>query len=68
MMRPFSLAEAGAWLGVPVPDTSLTFSGVSTDTRTLQPGNLYVALRGERFDGHQFLMAALDAGAVAAIV
>lgn len=68
MMRPFSLAEAGAWLGVPVSDTSLTFSGVSTDTRTLQPGNLYVALRGERFDGHQFLMAALDAGAVAAIV
>ncbi len=68
MMRRFSIAEAGAWLGVPVPDVPLQFAGVSTDTRTLQAGDLYVALRGDRFDGHQFLAAALDAGAVAAVV
>jgi UDP-N-acetylmuramoyl-tripeptide--D-alanyl-D-alanine ligase len=46
----------------------LTFSGVSTDTRTLRPGSLFVALRGERFDGHDHLAAAGAAGAAAAIV
>jgi len=42
------------------------FPGVSTDTRTLLPGQLYVALKGERFDGHEFAAQALarDAGAV----
>ena len=44
------------------------FTGVSTDTRTLQPGDLFVALRGERFDGHAFLEQARAAGAVAAMV
>ena len=41
---------------------------VHTDTRTIQPGDLYVALRGERFDGHDFLDAAAKAGACAALV
>jgi UDP-N-acetylmuramoyl-tripeptide--D-alanyl-D-alanine ligase len=44
------------------------FSGVSTDTRTLRPGDLFIALRGERFDGHLFLEQAKAAGAVAAMV
>jgi UDP-N-acetylmuramoyl-tripeptide--D-alanyl-D-alanine ligase len=44
------------------------YTTVSTDTRTLSPGALFVALAGERFDGHEFLAAARDAGAVAAIV
>ena len=35
-----------------------TAEGVSTDTRTLRPGNLFVALKGENFDGHRFLEAA----------
>lgn len=42
--------------------------GFSTDTRTLQPGNLYIALKGERYDGHQFLQAASEKGAAAAII
>src|SRR5699024_3605274 len=41
---------------------------VSTDTRTIEPGSLFVALRGERFDVHQFLAEARAAGAVAALV
>jgi UDP-N-acetylmuramoyl-tripeptide--D-alanyl-D-alanine ligase len=45
-----------------------TFTGVTTDSRGVQPGELFVALRGERFDGHAFVDAALDAGAVAALV
>src|SRR3982751_2385699 len=47
---------------------SMTFSGISTDTRTLQPGNLFVALSGERFDGHDHLAAAHRAGATGAVV
>jgi UDP-N-acetylmuramoyl-tripeptide--D-alanyl-D-alanine ligase len=45
-----------------------TFSTISTDTRTIQPGALFVALKGERFDGHHHLDAALRAGAIAAVV
>jgi UDP-N-acetylmuramoyl-tripeptide--D-alanyl-D-alanine ligase len=37
------------------------FQGVSTDSRTLQEGNLFVCLRGENFDGHRFLSAAATA-------
>jgi UDP-N-acetylmuramoyl-tripeptide--D-alanyl-D-alanine ligase len=44
------------------------FSGVSTDTRTLGTGELFIALRGERHDGHAFLGRAQEAGAVAAMV
>jgi UDP-N-acetylmuramoyl-tripeptide--D-alanyl-D-alanine ligase len=44
------------------------FAGVSTDTRTVQSGELFVALRGEKFDGHDFLNEAFDHGAAAAIV
>ena len=40
---------------------------VHTDTRSLQPGDLFVALKGERFDAHDFLPQARSAGAVAAI-
>jgi UDP-N-acetylmuramoyl-tripeptide--D-alanyl-D-alanine ligase len=46
----------------------VTFTGVSTDTRSLHRGDLYIALRGERFDGHAFLEAAFAAGAAAAMV
>lgn len=46
----------------------VTGTGVSTDTRTLTPGNLFVALVGERFDGHEYLATARDCGAAAAVV
>ena len=44
------------------------FSSVSTDTRTLKPGALFVALTGPNFDGHNFVSAAAQKGAVAALV
>jgi UDP-N-acetylmuramoyl-tripeptide--D-alanyl-D-alanine ligase len=45
-----------------------SFTDISTDTRTLQRGALFVALAGERFDGHDHLAKARDAGAEAAVV
>ena len=46
----------------------LIASGYSIDSRTLKPGELFFAVRGERVDGHDFVEAALQAGAVAAVV
>ncbi|MBI3677616.1 MAG: UDP-N-acetylmuramoylalanyl-D-glutamyl-2,6-diaminopimelate--D-alanyl-D-alanine ligase [Proteobacteria bacterium] len=43
-------------------------TGISIDTRTLRPGDLFVALKGEARDGHDFVKAALDAKACAALV
>jgi UDP-N-acetylmuramoyl-tripeptide--D-alanyl-D-alanine ligase len=43
-------------------------SGVSIDSRTVQPGDLFIALHGPNFDGHQFVADAFARGAVAAIV
>ncbi len=49
-------------------DGAGTFTGVSTDTRTIAPASLFVALKGERFDAHDFLPEAKAKGAAAAIV
>ena len=49
------------------PSTT-SLKGVSIDTRSLEAGNLFVALKGERTDGHQHLAAAQQKGAAAAIV
>lgn len=43
-------------------------SGYSIDSRTLQPGDLFIAVKGERLDGHDFVESALSGGAVAAII
>ena len=50
------------------PDPAIEVGEVVTDTRTLQRGDLFVALQGPRFDGHDFLAQAFGAGAAAAIV
>lgn len=68
---PWTDAEVRAALGLPRLTSHvspLTFSAVSTDTRTLGPGDLFVALKGDRFDGHDHLPAARAAGAAAAVV
>jgi UDP-N-acetylmuramoyl-tripeptide--D-alanyl-D-alanine ligase len=66
-MTVSELARAVAALDVR-GDGRVGFSSVSTDTRTLAPGALYVALRGERFDGHDYVAAARERGAAAALV
>jgi len=57
-------ATGGRWLDPPPG----AVTGLSTDTRTVAAGALFVALRGERFDAHDFLPAAAAAGAAAAVV
>ncbi len=44
-------------------DNTGVFAGVSTDSRTIAPGNLFIPLKGERFDGHDFVEAVLKQGA-----
>jgi UDP-N-acetylmuramoyl-tripeptide--D-alanyl-D-alanine ligase len=70
-----TLAEAamGANAVLEAPPTvqnagALTVSGYSIDSRTIQSGELFFAVRGERFDGHDFVTAAVERGAVAAVV
>jgi UDP-N-acetylmuramoyl-tripeptide--D-alanyl-D-alanine ligase len=41
---------------------------ISTDTRTIRPGDIYLALRGERYDGHAYVAQAFEKGAAACIV
>jgi UDP-N-acetylmuramoyl-tripeptide--D-alanyl-D-alanine ligase len=64
-----TLAQAHALLPTSglVGDGRIVFTRVHSDTRTLKPGDLFVALRGERFDGNDFLLQACAAGAVGAI-
>ncbi len=57
-------ATGGRWTGTP----PASIEGVSTDTRTIGPGSLFVALHGERFDAHAFLADAAAKGAAAAVV
>jgi UDP-N-acetylmuramoyl-tripeptide--D-alanyl-D-alanine ligase len=68
-MNMMTLAQAQALLpgSHVVGDRGLAFARVHTDTRTLQSGDLFVALKGERFDAHDFLDAARVSGAVAAL-
>jgi UDP-N-acetylmuramoyl-tripeptide--D-alanyl-D-alanine ligase len=45
-----------------------TFPGISSDSRTIRPGELFVALVGENFDGHQFIKQAASGGSAAVVV
>ena len=69
MSAMFNLAQALAWLPGArlVGEGAVAVQRVHTDTRSLQPGDLFVALRGERFDAHDFLAQARASGAVAAV-
>jgi murE/murF fusion protein len=70
---PMSLRQVADWLVLPVTGAAIAdsaniiFTRVHTDTRSIAPGDLFVALRGERFDANDFLTEARQKGAVAAI-
>ncbi len=63
-----SLVQASQLLEGSLHGEDASFNSVSTDTRSLQPGSLYFALVGDRFDGHDFISKAQSAGAVGAVV
>lgn len=66
---PFSLHEVlVATSGVRTDGIEVDLEGVSTDTRTVQPGNLFVALVGAQHDGHAHVAAAVERGARAVLV
>lgn len=48
-------------------DDEVVISGVSTDTRTIEPGMLFIPIRGENFDGHKFIDKAIENGAAAVL-
>ncbi len=64
----FNLSEAAKILGGRHSGADVVFTSVSTDSRTMAGGALFIALRGERFDAHDFVLQAFGAGAVAAMV
>lgn len=67
-MKAFTLQEVAAALGLPQMQAQATLADVCTDTRKIQPGSLFVCLRGERFDGHSFASQAAQLGAAALLV
>jgi UDP-N-acetylmuramoyl-tripeptide--D-alanyl-D-alanine ligase len=68
-MERIRLHDVTRTLGLPAGgDGDVTVSGVSIDTRTLSPGDLFFAVRGERLDGHAFVDGAFERGAAAAVV
>lgn len=69
-MDPLSLRKIAEFAqgALSAGDAALTVSKISTDSRTLQPGDLFIPLRGENFDGHKFVEQAGERGAVGAMV
>ena len=68
MMRALTLAELELPLAGRLLGADQAFSSVSTDTRSAKPGELFVALRGERYDGHDYLEGLEVEGISAALV
>ena len=63
-----TLSKVAEILGVPYAGEDVLVDGVSTDTRSLQGGELFVALRGENFDANDFAVKANELGAVACVL
>jgi UDP-N-acetylmuramoyl-tripeptide--D-alanyl-D-alanine ligase len=67
-MPMMSLSEAATAMKAELRGPDIAFDSVGTDTRTLAARALFVALKGDRFDGHRFIPQAQAGGAVAAVV
>lgn len=66
----YSAAECAAWISMPWKNADKNFPilGISHDTRTLKPGDLYIAIKGATHDGHDFVRQAAEKGASGLIV
>ncbi|MFC6669561.1 UDP-N-acetylmuramoyl-tripeptide--D-alanyl-D-alanine ligase [Marinobacterium aestuariivivens] len=68
MMRSFGLSELAQALEARLEGADLDVGRISTDTRQIESGDLFVALKGEHFDAHDFVAEAMTKGAAAAVV
>ena len=68
MIGTVRLAEVAEFIEGKYRGANVPFQFVSIDTRTLQPGDLYVALVGDRLDGHEFIQQAMEKGACGVLV
>ncbi|WP_394561617.1 UDP-N-acetylmuramoyl-tripeptide--D-alanyl-D-alanine ligase [Aquipseudomonas alcaligenes] len=68
MLKPLLLSEVAQALGARVVGADVAFSAVSTDSRKIEAGQLFIALVGPNFDGHNYLAEVAAKGAVAALV
>ncbi|MNF31338.1 UDP-N-acetylmuramoyl-tripeptide--D-alanyl-D-alanine ligase [compost metagenome] len=68
MLKALRLSEISAPLGARLIGEDRAFATVSTDSRAIQPGQLFIALSGPNFDGHAYLADVAAKGAVAALV
>src|SRR5258708_20523384 len=69
-MNPLSILQIAEHSGAKLEqgDGKIVIERISTDSRTIKQGELFIALRGENFDGHKFVEATAKAGAAGAIV
>ncbi|HSS63903.1 MAG TPA: UDP-N-acetylmuramoyl-tripeptide--D-alanyl-D-alanine ligase [Gammaproteobacteria bacterium] len=67
-MISLGLMETAGFLDATLRGNDARYVGVSTDSRNVLPGSLFVAIEGERFDGHDFVDAAAGQGALAALI
>lgn len=67
-MQRGNLTQCAKWLNIAYKGPQVSFTSISTDTRSLQKGSLFVALEGLNFNGHHFIQEAIQKGAVAALV
>ncbi len=63
----YALSDLAGFVGAARPEKDAAFTAVSTDTRTIKPGEVFFALSGENFDGNAFVADAFAKGAVAAV-
>ena len=68
MLKPLLLSEVVQALGARVVGADVAFTAVSTDSRRIEAGQLFIALVGPNFDGHDYLADVAAKGAVAALV
>lgn len=61
IIQPLKTVSSQNWTIKPI-------AGINTDTRHLKPGDVFIALVGERFDGHNFVEQALQSGAIAVVL
>ncbi|MDF2867415.1 MAG: murF [Gammaproteobacteria bacterium] len=64
----FTLIQWAKWLNCEGSEKDIAFSGVSIDSRSIKPGELFVAIKGEHFDGYDFIAQAKSKGAIAVLV